>query len=56
MSSGLKMAFYQIWLGKYLTMKKFVKRMKKISAGRNESSVLTVEDMRSAEVIVLQHY
>ena len=48
------MASYQIWLSKYLTMKKFLKRMKKISADRNESSVLTVEDMRSAEVIVLQ--
>ena len=54
MSSGLNMASYQIWLSKYLTMKKFLKRMKKISADRNESSVLTVEDMRSAEVIVLQ--
>ena len=32
---------------------KFVKRMKKISADGNESNVLTVEDMRSAEVIVL---
>ena len=35
---------------------KFVKRMKKISADGNESHVLTVEDMGSAEVIVLQHY
>ena len=30
--------------------------MKKISADGNEANVLTVEDMRSAEVIVLQHY
>ena len=29
---------------------------KKISADGSESNVLTVEDMRSAEVIVLQHY
>ena len=35
---------------------KFVKRMKKISADGNESNVLTVEDTRSAEVIVLHHY
>ena len=30
---------------------KFLKRMKKISADGNESNVLTVEDMRSAEAI-----
>ena len=35
---------------------KFVKRMKEISADENESNVLNVEDMRLAEVIVLQHY
>ena len=35
---------------------KFMKRMKKISADGSESNVLTVENMRSAEVIVLQHY
>ena len=35
---------------------KFVKRMKQISADGNKSNVLTVEDMRLAEVIVLQHY
>ena len=35
---------------------KFVKRMKKISADGSESNVLTVEDMRSGEVIILQHY
>ena len=35
---------------------KFVKRMKRITADRSESNVLTVEYMRSAEVIVLQHY
>ena len=33
---------------------KFMKRMKKLSADRNESNVLTVEDMRSTEVIVFQ--
>ena len=32
---------------------KFVKRLKKISADGN---VLTVEDLRTAEVIVFQHY
>ena len=35
---------------------KFMKRMKKISADGSESNVLTVEDMRSGEVIILQHY
>ena len=34
---------------------KFMKRMKKLSADRNESNVLTVEDMRSTEVIVFQN-
>ena len=35
---------------------KFVKRMKKISADGSKSNVLTVGDMRSEEVIMLQHY
>ena len=35
---------------------KFVKRMKKIPADGNLSNVLTVEDIKSAEVIVFQHY
>ena len=35
---------------------KSVKRMKNMSADGSKSNVLTVEDMRSAEVIVLQHY
>ena len=35
---------------------KFLKRMKKISADGNISNILTVEDIRLAEVIVLQNY
>ena len=34
---------------------KFMKRMTKISADGNESNVFNIEDMRSAEVIVMQH-
>ena len=39
-----------------LCLENFSKGWKKISADGSESNVLTVEDMRSAEVIVLQHY
>ena len=35
---------------------KFVKNMEKMSADKNKSNVLTVEDMRSIEVIILRHY